>query len=143
MQHCGGTTTSSQEEDKLPLDRSGSHTFVPIEYFNLPDTCWKSNVVGCEQSRFLESVSDNFLIEVVEVLGKGDTKLDLLLAATEGLAEDAMLIGMPGSSYHEGRPYPSLQLPEKGLKRGGFWFLLLSNKRQDKSKWPPVVPGEV
>ena len=41
------------------------------------------------------------MIEVVDRPVKGDTQLDLLLTATEGPAGDAMMIGMPGSSYHE------------------------------------------
>lgn len=92
----------SKEADKPSLNSSGSHALVPIGDFNLPDICGKSNVVGCKQSRrFLECVGDNSLIEVVDRPVKGDTQLDLLLTATQGPAGDAVIIGMPGSSYHE------------------------------------------
>jgi len=77
---CYRPPDHSEEVDKPSLNSSGSHTLVPITDFNLPDICWKSNMVGCKQfRRFLECVGYNFFIEAVDGPVRGDTQLDMLL----------------------------------------------------------------
>lgn len=48
----------------------------------------------------------------------------------------------PGGKEAQGRPYHTLQLPEKRLLKGG-WLLIPGNLRQDEKKWPQAAPGEV
>ncbi len=44
-----------------------SRALVLMEDFNHPDICWDSAMVGGRQSkRFLESVEDNFLVQVID-----------------------------------------------------------------------------
>lgn len=68
--------------------------------------------------RFLECIGDySFLIEVVDGPVRGDTQLDLLITATEGLVGDAMIMGMPGSTYHD--IAETWQASSKGAERTG------------------------
>ena len=47
------------------VSRSGA--LVLMGDFNHPDICWDSGMVGGRQSRrFLESVEDNFLVQVID-----------------------------------------------------------------------------
>lgn len=46
----------------------------------------------------------------------------------------------PGGKEAQGRPYHTLQLPEKRLLKGG-WLLIPGNLRQDEKKWPQAAPG--
>ena len=44
-----------------------SQALVLMGDFNHPDICWDSGMVGGRQSRrFLESVEDNFLVQVID-----------------------------------------------------------------------------
>ena len=46
---------------------SRSQALVLMGDFNHPDICWDSAMVGGRQSkRFLESVEDNFLVQVID-----------------------------------------------------------------------------
>lgn len=52
----------------------------------VPCVCWKDNAAGHKQSsRFLETISDNFLIQVTEEPTRGSALLDLILTNKQGL----------------------------------------------------------
>ncbi|CAM2111629.1 unnamed protein product [Caretta caretta] len=79
-----------------------SHTLVLMGDFNFPDICWESNTAVHRQSRkFLESVGDNFLVQVLEEPTRGRALLDLLLTNREELVGEAKLDGNLGGSDHE------------------------------------------
>ncbi|CAM2095397.1 unnamed protein product [Caretta caretta] len=70
--------------------------------FNHPDICGESNIAVHRQSRkFLESVGDNFLVQVLEEPTRGRALLDLLLANREELVGEAKVDGNLGGSDHE------------------------------------------
>ncbi|GAB0204057.1 hypothetical protein GRJ2_002871300 [Grus japonensis] len=70
--------------------------------FNHPDICWKVNTSRHKQSRkFLQSINDNFLTQVVEEPTRRGVLLDLVLTNKEGLVGDVKLGGSLGCSDHE------------------------------------------
>jgi len=70
--------------------------------FNHPDISWEDHTARQAQSRrFLQSIDDNFLMQVVEEPTRKGTLLDLLLTNKEGLVEDVKTGGRLGCSDHE------------------------------------------
>ena len=64
----------------------GRQNLVLMGDFNYPGTCWEKNVAMHESSiRFLESVEDRFLLQMLDVLTRNSTLLDLLLTNREDL----------------------------------------------------------
>ncbi|PKU48911.1 glycerol kinase [Limosa lapponica baueri] len=62
----------------------------PPGRFDHPDTCWRGNTGGYEQSRrFLKHIDDNFLTQVIEKMMRGGTLLDLRLKNKEELFRKA------------------------------------------------------
>jgi len=56
-----------------------SQALVLMRDFNHPGICWDSGMSGGRQSRrFLESVEDNFLVQVVNGPTQGEALLDLV-----------------------------------------------------------------
>ncbi|XP_065409830.1 uncharacterized protein LOC135972960 isoform X1 [Chrysemys picta bellii] len=79
-----------------------SQALVLMGDFNHPDICWESNTVVHRQSRkFLESVGDNFLVQVLEEPTRGRAFLDLLLTNREELVGEAKVDGNLEGSDHE------------------------------------------
>ncbi|CAM5167297.1 unnamed protein product [Natator depressus] len=79
-----------------------SHALVLMGDFNHPDICWESNTAVHRQSRkFLESIGDNFLVQVLEEPIRGGALLDLLLTNREELVGEAKVDGNLGGSDHE------------------------------------------
>ncbi|CAM4495102.1 unnamed protein product [Caretta caretta] len=79
-----------------------SHALVLMGDFNFPDICWESNTAVHRQSRkFLESIGDNFLVQVLEEPTRGGAFLDLLLTNQEELVGEAKVDGNLGGSDHE------------------------------------------
>ncbi|CAM5130792.1 unnamed protein product [Natator depressus] len=79
-----------------------SHALVLMGDFNFPDICWESNTAVHRQSRkFLESVGDNFLVQVLDEPTRGGAFLDLLLTNREELVGKAKVDGNLGGSDHE------------------------------------------
>ncbi|XP_063280190.1 uncharacterized protein LOC134564864 isoform X3 [Prinia subflava] len=75
---------------------------VLVGDLNYPDICWRSNTAKHKQSRrFLESIDDNFLSQVVEDPTRNGVLLDLKLTNREGLIGDVKVGGSLGSSDHE------------------------------------------
>ncbi|GAB0199938.1 mitochondrial enolase superfamily member 1 [Grus japonensis] len=63
-----------------------SQALVLMGDFNHPDICWKGNMAKHAQSRrFLQSIDDNFLTQVVEEPTRRGVLLDLVLTNKEGL----------------------------------------------------------
>nr|XP_048691935.1 uncharacterized protein LOC125630279 [Caretta caretta] len=70
--------------------------------FNHPDICWESNTAVHRQSRkFLESVGDNFLVQMLKEPIRGRALLDLLLTNREELVGEAKVDGNLGGSDHK------------------------------------------
>ncbi|CAM4498483.1 unnamed protein product [Lepidochelys kempii] len=79
-----------------------SHALILMGDFNFPDICWESNTAVHRQSRkFLESVGDNFLAQVLEEPTGGDAFLDLLLTNRVELVGEAKMDGNLGGIDHE------------------------------------------
>ncbi|CAM5177685.1 unnamed protein product [Eretmochelys imbricata] len=79
-----------------------SHVLVLMGDFNHPDICWESNTAVHRQSRkFLESVGDNFLVQVLEEPTRGRALLDLLLTNREELVGETKVDGNVGGSDQE------------------------------------------
>ena len=70
--------------------------------FNHPDISWEDHTARYTQSRrFLQSIDDNFLMQVVEEPTRKGALLDLVLTNKEGLVEDVKVGGRLGCSDHE------------------------------------------
>jgi len=70
--------------------------------FNHPDISWEDHTVRHMRSwRFLQSIDDNFLMQVVEEPTRRVALLDLVLTKKEGLVEDVKVGGSLGCSDHE------------------------------------------
>ena len=65
--------------------------------FSHPDICWDSGLAGGRPSRrFLESVQDNFLVQVIVGLTRGEVLLDLVLTNEEGSIKNIKIGGSLG-----------------------------------------------
>ena len=63
---------------------------------------WEDHTARQVQARrFLQSIDDNFLMQVVEEPTRKGTLLDLVLTNKEGLMEDVKVGGRLGCSDHE------------------------------------------
>jgi len=81
---------------------SQSQALVFMGDFNHPDICWEDHATRHMQSRrFLQSIDDNFLKQVVEEPTRRGILLDLILTNKEGLVEDVKVGGSLGCSDHE------------------------------------------
>ena len=69
--------------------------------FNHPDICWKDHTVSCKRSRRLvESIDDNFLVQVMDRPTRGEVLLDLLLTSVEEISKGVNTGGSLGCSDH-------------------------------------------
>ena len=69
--------------------------------FNHPDIFWDSGMAGGRQSRrFLESVKDNFLIQVIDGPTRGEALPDLVLTSAEESIREVKTGGRLGCSDH-------------------------------------------
>jgi len=81
---------------------SQSQGLVLMGEFNHPDICWEDHTARHTQSRrFLQSIDDNFLVQVVEEPRRRGVLLDLVLTNKETLVEDMKVGGSLGSSDHD------------------------------------------
>ncbi|CAM2095472.1 unnamed protein product [Caretta caretta] len=104
-----------------------SHALILMGDFNFPDICWESNTAVHRQSRkFLESVGDNFLAQVLEEPTRGDAFLDLLLTNRVELVGEAKVDGNLGGSDHE---LVEFRILTQGRKR------ILNIKKEAYKKW--------
>ncbi|GAB0205340.1 hypothetical protein GRJ2_002999600 [Grus japonensis] len=79
-----------------------SQALVLMGDLNHPDICWKGNTARHAQTRrFLQSINDNFLTQVVEEPIRREVLLDLVLTKKEGLLEDVKAEGSLGCHDHE------------------------------------------
>ncbi|CAM5114317.1 unnamed protein product [Natator depressus] len=84
------------------MEATRSHALILMGDFNFPDICWESNTAVHRQSRkFLESVGDNFLAQVLGEPTRGGAFLDLLLTNRVELVGEAKVDGNLGGSDHE------------------------------------------
>jgi len=86
--------------------------------FNHPDICWEDHTARHMQCRrFLQSVEDNFLMQVVEEPTRRGVLLELLLTNKEGLAEDVKAGGRLGCSDHEMVEFRILRGESRAISR--------------------------
>ena len=79
-----------------------SSALVLMGDFNLPDVFWKCNTSQSKQSRrFLESMEDSFLMQLVSEPARGGAPLDLLFTNREVLVGDVVVRSCFGQSDHE------------------------------------------
>ncbi|PKU29906.1 rna-directed dna polymerase from mobile element jockey- hypothetical protein [Limosa lapponica baueri] len=99
--------------------------------FDYPDICWKDNTARHAQSRrFLQSIDDNFLTQMVEEPMRRGALLDLVLTNKEGLVGDVKVGGSLGCSDHEvvefrilcGRSRAKSSIPTLDFRRTNFGF---------------------
>ncbi|PKU39424.1 dtw domain-containing protein 2 [Limosa lapponica baueri] len=83
-------------------DASRSQALTLMGDFNHPNICWRDSTAGQKPSRkFLECVTDNFLLQVVEEPTRRQAMLDLVLANKEGLVGNITFKGGFVCSDHE------------------------------------------
>ncbi|XP_075302833.1 uncharacterized protein LOC142365677 isoform X1 [Opisthocomus hoazin] len=81
---------------------SQSQALVLMGDLNHPDISWEDHTARHMQSRrLLQSIDDNFLMQVVEEPTRRGALLDLVLTNKEGLVEDVKVGGRLGCSDHE------------------------------------------
>jgi len=81
---------------------SQSQALVLMGDFNHPDISWEDHTTRHMQSRrFLQSINDNFLMQVVEEPTRKGALLDPALTNKERLVEDMKARGRLGCSDHE------------------------------------------
>ena len=77
---------SVDEAFLLQLQEALCSLALILKDFNHPHICWENNMASCKQPRrLLESINDNFLVQV-QVLGiptRGETLLELVLTNVE------------------------------------------------------------
>jgi len=81
---------------------SQSQALVLMGDFNHPDISWEDHTARHMQSRrFLQSIDDNFMMQVVGEPTRKSALLDLVLTNKEGLVEDVKAGGSLSCSDHE------------------------------------------
>ncbi|GAB0189267.1 hypothetical protein GRJ2_001392000 [Grus japonensis] len=81
---------------------SRSQALVLVGDFNHSDICWRHNTAGHKQARkFLECISDNFLLQMMEEPTRRGAMQDLVLTNKERLMWNVKLKGSLGCSDHE------------------------------------------
>ncbi|GAB0206526.1 hypothetical protein GRJ2_003118200 [Grus japonensis] len=97
---------------------SQSQALVLMGDLNHPDICWKGNTARHAQSRrFLQSIDDNFLTQVVEEPTRRGVLLDLVLTNKEGLVGDVKVGGSLGCSDHENVEFRILHGRSRAMSR--------------------------
>jgi len=86
--------------------------------FNHPDISWEDHTARQVQSRrFLQSIDDNFLMQVVEEPTRKGALLDLVLTNKEGLVEDVKVGGRLSCSDHEMVEFRILRGESRAISR--------------------------
>jgi len=86
--------------------------------FNHPDGSWEDHTASHTQSRrFLQSIDDNFLMQVVKEPTRRGALLDLVLTDKEGLVEDVKAGGRLGCSDREVVEFRILCGGSRGISR--------------------------
>lgn len=70
--------------------------------FNHPaDISWESNTASCKHSRrLLESMDDNFLVQILDRLTGGEALLDLVLISVKEMVKGVVIGSILGCSNH-------------------------------------------
>ena len=86
----------------MPLTQAVIHLIQLLPVSSSEDISWEDHTARQAQSRrFLQSIDDNFLMQVVEEPTRKGALLDLVLTNKEGLVEDVKVGGRLGCSDHE------------------------------------------
>uniref|UniRef100_A0A8B9TVH4 BACK domain-containing protein n=1 Tax=Anas platyrhynchos TaxID=8839 RepID=A0A8B9TVH4_ANAPL len=115
-----------------------SSALVLVGDFNFPDISWKHNTAQRKQSRrFLESVEDSFLTQLISEPTRGGALLDLLFTNREGLVEDVIVGNSLGQSDHEMVEFTILG----GARKGTSKTTVLDFRRADFGLLRTLVGG--
>jgi len=86
--------------------------------FNHTDISWEDHAARQEQSRrLLQSIDDNFLMQVVEEPTRKGALLDLVVTNKEGLVEDVKVGGRLSCSYYEMVEFRMLRGGSRAISR--------------------------
>uniref|UniRef100_A0A8B9C3Y3 Reverse transcriptase domain-containing protein n=1 Tax=Anser brachyrhynchus TaxID=132585 RepID=A0A8B9C3Y3_9AVES len=95
-----------------------SSALVLVGDFNFPDISWKHNTAQRKQSRrFLESMEDSFLTQLVREPTRGGAPLDLLFTNSDGLVGDVVVESCLGQSDREMVQFSILGEVRKGTSK--------------------------
>ena len=73
---------------------SCSQLLILMRNFNHLDVCWESNTMGSKQSRgLLYCIEDNFLIQVLGKLTRGEMLLDVVLTSAGEIIKEVKIGG--------------------------------------------------
>ena len=109
---------TDEEFYRQPTEVAKSSVLVLVGDFNFPDVSWKQNTAQRKQSRrFLESVEDSFLTQLVSEPTRGGAPLDLLFTKREGLVGDVVVGSCLGQSGHEMVEFSILGEARKGTRK--------------------------
>jgi len=97
---------------------SQSQALVLVGDFNHSDISWEDHTARHSQTRrFLQSIDDNFLMQVVEEPTRKGALLDLLLTNKKGLVEDVKVGGRLACSDHEMVEFRILHVGSRAISR--------------------------
>ncbi|KAJ7402270.1 rna-directed dna polymerase from mobile element jockey-like [Pitangus sulphuratus] len=135
-----------------------SQTLVLLGNFNYPDICWRNNTAKHKQSRrFMESIDDDLLSQVVEDHTRNGVLLDLMLTNRESLTGDVKTAGNLGCSDHEivefstgvsrdetrkAKVHLKLNLSKDVKENKKEFFKYSDNRRKSKYNVGPLLNGE-
>ena len=123
---CYRPPNHDEEVDEVFYKRlaevSQSLDLVLVGDFNLPDICLKYNIAERKQSRrFLESVADNFLMQLVKQPTRRGASLNLLFTNRAGLVGDVVVGGHLGLSDHKMIEFSVLGEVKRGSAKPPPW----------------------
>jgi len=97
---------------------SQSQVLVLMEDSNHPEISWEDHTARhLQSSRFLQSIDDNFLMQVVEEPTRKGALLGLILTNMEGLVENVKVGGRVGCSDHEIVEFRTLRGGSRAISR--------------------------
>jgi len=128
-------------------EASCSQALVLMGDFSHLDICWNSGMAGDRQSRrFLESVEDNFLVQVMDGPTQREALLDLVLTHAEESIRKVKIGGSMGCSDHALMDFVILK--NAGLAKSRAWTLcfrranfLLLKELLSGIPWETVLKG--
>ena len=128
-------------------EASCSQSLVMVGDLNHQDICWKDHTVSCKRSRRLvESIDDNFLVQVLDRPTRGEALLDLLLTNAEEIIKGVNVGGSLGCSDHALVEFVILKNAGLAKSRAGTLCFRRANFRLLKEllsgiPWETVLKG--
>jgi len=149
---CYTLPKQNEEADEVLYKRlaevSQSLALVLLGDFNLLDFCWKCNTAERKQSRrFLQSVEDIFLIQLVSEPTRGGASLDLLFTTRVGLVGDVVVGGHLGLSNDKTTEFFLCGEVKRGISKTAtmdFWRVDFGLFRTlvERVPWERILKGK-